>query len=102
MNDLKPSYAVVNDIISKFDFELVRSYMVVNKWYWQHEKKAPSIEDMRYTATSLLIEVVNSSRKNENDGYTFSSTGGFKASYYKRCNEYRLEFVIQAKYTSGN
>lgn len=96
----KPTYQIIDDIISKFDFELVRAYMTVNKWYWQNEKKAPSIGDMKYTATSLLTEVIEESKNNGDS--LFCSTGGFKASYCKHIRQYSLEFIIQKKYTGAN
>ncbi|GAJ13857.1 unnamed protein product [marine sediment metagenome] len=37
----KETYSIIDDIISKFDFELIHSYMVINKWHWQSEKTAP-------------------------------------------------------------
>jgi len=97
----KTTYEILNDIIKKFDFELIHAYMTINKWYWQNEKKASSIDDLKYTATSLLLEVIKTSRESDTE-YTFSSTGGFKASFYPRCNAYSLEFIIERKSVSAN
>ncbi len=95
------TYEIVDNIINKFDFELVQAYMIVNKWTWKNEKKIPSIDYLKYVANSLLTEVISTSEKNESDEYTFSSTDGFKASYYKRCNKFALEFIIERKYTGA-
>jgi len=96
----KPTYQIIDDIISTFDFEFVRTYMVVNKWYWGYEESAPSIEKLINVAKSLLIEVIEESRKKGNN--LFCCTGGFKASYFKYSNQYYLEFVIKNQYTGAN
>lgn len=97
----KQTYAIMEDIIEKFEFNLIHSYMVINKWYWRNEKTAPSIDDLKYTARQLLLEVIKTSKKFDNE-YTFSSSGGFKANYYPRCNEYYLEFILTRKSSSAN
>jgi len=96
----KPTYQIINDIISTFDFEFVHAYMTVNKWTWGCEKTAPSIERLINVAESLLREVIEES-KNDGDS-SFCSTGGLKASYFKHSNQFYLEFVIQKKYTGAN
>jgi len=97
----RTTHAIVEDIINKFNFDLVHAYMVVNNWTWRNEKKSPNMVDLEFTARSLLIEVIEQSKKSNNE-YTFSSTGGFKASYYKGCNQFFLEFIIVGKYTNAN
>jgi len=96
----KPTYQIINDIISTFDFEFIRAYMTVNKWTWGCEKTAPSIERLISVAKSLLIEVIEESKSN-GDGL-FCSTGGFKASYSELSNQFYLEFVIKSQYTGAN
>jgi len=96
----KPTCQIIDDIISKFDFELVRAYMTVNKWYWWGENRPPTIDELIRKATSLLIEVIVESKNNGDS--LFCSTGGFKASYNKHNRQYSLEFIIQKKYTGAN
>jgi len=96
----KPTYQIIDDIISRFDFEFVRAYMIVNKWTWWG-KQVPTIKDLKCTATSLLIEIIEGTKKDDSRS-TFCGTGGLKASYFKHSNQFYLEFVIQKKYTGAN
>jgi hypothetical protein len=62
-------------IMGRFDFEKVHAYMKLTDWKWIGE--IPSVNKLRFTAETLIYNVVNSK-----DETTTSGTGGFTASKF--------------------
>ncbi len=86
----------IPEILSKFNFEIVRSYMNSVKWDWYDSEngEAPSVERMKETASELLFSAVRNLKPN-----TEISSGGFSVTKIE--NEYLvLNFVIEECYVS--
>lgn len=88
----KSTYDDITNIIDRFDFEKVRSFMVINKWYWRDAKQAPSIDELRATAFDCLRRAVDDPAEVTNSG-----TGGFMA--YKMPWGLSLHFSVETRST---
>jgi len=78
----------VADIVKRFDFNKVHDYMQKTGWKWRDE--VPQIEEIKMTATRLLLEAVESS-----DEFLSSGTGGFRV--YKFPWGLELVFALTRK-----
>lgn len=61
----------ISQIIDRFDFQKVHEYMVLTDWKWFDE--VPTQEDLRRTATRLLVEAAMDPQDVVSMG-----TGGFR------------------------
>jgi hypothetical protein len=76
----------IGQIIDRFDFQKVHDYMVLTGWKWFDE--VPTQEDLRMTATRLLVEAQMDPQEVVSMG-----TGGFRV--YKL--PWGLELVFAMK-----
>ena len=90
--DNLPEYTSIETIIEEFDFELVRSYMLINKWTImtgiERGLTIPTVDDLKNVAQGLLEDVVQSDHNP-----SFISTAGFFA--LKWGEELSLYFNIE-------
>jgi hypothetical protein len=80
-----------HEIIDNFDFEKVHRCMTLMDWRWATTNGVPSLEDIKNTASRLLLDVII--------GIRFSATynvgtGGFHVTYDKKYDGILLSFVI--------
>ena len=67
---------MVRKIMNEFDFDKVHKVMSMLKWtYWYSNGQTPTIKMLKDTALGCLNDI-----KYQNE-YSFSATGGFKASF---------------------
>lgn len=76
----------ISQIIDRFDFQTVHDYMVITGWKWHGE--VPTMDDLKGTATRLLVEAQMDSQDVVSMG-----TGGFRV--YKL--PWGLELVFAMK-----
>jgi len=100
--DKLPENNIIYDIINDFDFDLVRSHMVIHNWKIlvgniidinNIEMSIPTIEQLKNIATRILEDVIKSE---SNPSYI--STAGFTAT--KWGEELMLSFSIETKSAS--
>ncbi len=95
-----PEYTAVENIIRQFDFDIVRSYMVIHKWkivggrvFMNHDHidfdmHIPDIDELKNIARRILEDAMKS-----DNNPTFVSTAGFTA--FKWGDELSLHFSIE-------
>jgi len=92
--DKLPEDTAINKIIDEFDFELVRSYMMINNWKvataHDYDLVIPTIDDLKKTARDIL----ESAEAIENNP-SFVYTAGLMAT--KWGDELSLYFIIENK-----
>jgi hypothetical protein len=92
--DNLPDDNAINRIIDEFDFELVRSYMMINNWKiatsHNFDLVIPSIEDLKETARGILE---NAELIENNPSFVY--TAGLMAT--KWGDELSLYFIIENK-----
>jgi len=81
----------ISEVISKFDFQKVHQYMKDTNWTWVigGEERVPNVDELEFTAVSLLSKVVESDLPAYN-----ASTGGFTA--YKLSWGLSLHFSFES------
>jgi len=97
--DNLPENSSIEEVINSFDFELVHSYMIINKWKvvgqrvnienFDFDLHIPSTDELKKIAKRILEDTVNSS-----NNPTFVSTAGFTA--FKWGDELSLYFSIES------
>jgi len=85
-------YKAVEGILERFDFERVHAYMVLTGWKWLDN--APTIEDIKCSAASLLYSVIDWQDRNPKNEGVCNGTGGFYAYRFKwdGRNHFKLTF----------
>lgn len=78
----------IGQIVDRFDFQKVHDYMVQTQWKWFDE--VPEIEDLKRTATRLLVEAQMDPQEVVSMG-----TGGFRV--YKLPWGLELVFAMERR-----
>jgi hypothetical protein len=86
--------AMIDEVISRFDFQRVQTVMNAVGWTYFGEPEAPPIETLRAKARELLEGVTE---ENE-EGFELQS-GGFRASWYPD-DSILLTFVVASGHAS--
>jgi len=77
------------DIIERFDFNKVHTYMTDIDWQWRGEG-VPTIDELKRTAINLLVQAVEDKTE-----FTSIGTGGFRA--YKFPWGLEIVFTLERK-----
>ncbi len=80
--------AMIDEVISRFDFQRVQTVMDAVGWTYFGESEAPSIQTLRANARELLEAVI----EEKEEGFE-SQSGGFRASWYPD-DSILLTFVV--------
>ncbi|MCF7866764.1 hypothetical protein K9L67_05985 [Candidatus Woesearchaeota archaeon] len=84
---------LVEDILERFDFETVESYMKSVNWTWQDRKTTPTIKHLKSCILSLIGAICENGYNNYNP--STCSTGGFEIYIFKINN---IPFKIKVEF----
>jgi len=73
---------LLEDVLERFDFKGVESYMKVVNWTWQDQKKTPTIKNLKSCVIGLIGSICEHRNSNSVHNPSKSSTGGFEVSLY--------------------
>lgn len=93
MKNKKTSQEDIDYILDNFDFEKVKKIMDCLEWHWFSLDAIPSIGELRKCARGLLQDSLFRGIESKKDVET--STGGFKANYYREEDLLELSFIIE-------
>lgn len=92
---------LVEDILSRFDFQTVEEYMRSMEWRWSDKPTSPTIQDMKSTILELITDGIKYDDGNENSPGGMA-TGGFYVQYQKRNNIiYEIKITFKDELRGG-
>ena len=87
--------AMIDDIISSFDWERVQTVMEYTGWRWEGNRESPSLDELKEKAVYLLKGASDLRLGSFEDVHwelsIMNGTGGFEASAF--CNEDKTEII---------
>ena len=77
-------YEDIMDVLDSFDFDRVHDVMFHLNWKWADSEGVPTVQELRKTARTYLVDVAKEAWKNKSEYIT--GTGGFRyeAKYYEQ------------------
>lgn len=87
--------AMIDDIISSFDWDRVQTVMEYTGWRWESNRESPSLDELKEKAVYLLKGASDLRLGSFEDVHwelsIMNGTGGFEASAF--CNEDKTEII---------